>query len=196
MESLDFWEEKYLSDETPWDKGYAAPPLKAFLEDHPITGNVLVPGCGIGHDVRLLAAQGADVTGLDISPTAIYQARMKVREAGEEYLCGDLFALPSVMENRFDWVVEHTCFCAINPEMRSAYVQAIRDALKAGGQFLAVFFMEPDAEEGPPFGTTIEELDSLFGKDFQCLHDAVPGHSYPERAGRERLRHYRLRAKR
>lgn len=68
------WNAAYEDDDTPWDKGIAAPPLRAFLAKHPIRGRVLVPGCGLGHDVRLLAEQGASVVGLDIVPKAVRQA--------------------------------------------------------------------------------------------------------------------------
>jgi hypothetical protein len=55
------WNAAYEGGETPWDKGYASPPLIEFLNFQPISGRVLVPGCGAGHDVRALAAEGAEV---------------------------------------------------------------------------------------------------------------------------------------
>ena len=66
-----------MAGDTPWDKGFAAPALTAFLSTHPIQGEVLVPGSGPGHDVRALAASdgSAKVTGLDLSPSAIALAR-------------------------------------------------------------------------------------------------------------------------
>ena len=69
------WDKAYDIGETPWDKGYASPALNAFLESYPLTGSVLVPGCGTGHDVRLLAAQGTEVVGIDIAPSAIRKAK-------------------------------------------------------------------------------------------------------------------------
>ena len=52
------WNQAYLTGECPWDKGAAAPPLRAYLVQSQITGTVLVPGCGLGYDVRLLAQAG------------------------------------------------------------------------------------------------------------------------------------------
>jgi methyl halide transferase len=51
------WESAYVLGETPWDKGFASPPLSWFLQlgQWLPAGRVLVPGCGRGHDVRLLA---------------------------------------------------------------------------------------------------------------------------------------------
>jgi SAM-dependent methyltransferase len=192
-EPRDQWEQRYLDGDTPWDKGAPAPPLEQFLQFHPVEGQVLVPGCGIGHDVRLLARHGADATGLDISPTAIHRAWMHPRESDETYVCGDFFCLPTILEGTFDWVVEHTCFCAIDPEDRPAYVEAVLEALKPEGHFLGIFFMNPDAEAGPPFGVEIEELDQLFERRFELLEERVPDAAYPGRENRERIRHYQLR---
>lgn len=191
-EPRDQWEQRYLDGDTPWDKGTPAPPLQQFLKTRRISGKVLVPGCGIGHDVRALADHGAEVTGLDISPTAIHRAWMQPRESDETYVCGDFFCLPTIMENTFDWVVEHTCFCAVDPEDRLAYVDAVVGSLKPGGHFLGIFFINPHAEQGPPFGVEIEELDRLFAGRFELLADQIPEVAYPGRENRERLRLYRL----
>ena len=179
------WEARYQNGDTPWDKGFAAPPLVDFLTRHPIRGEVLVPGSGSGHDVRTLAAQGAIVTGLDISLSAIRGAQSFPCVAGEIHEQGDLFQLPPKWHGRFDWVVEHTCFCAIAPALRSDYVRAIAQVLKPDGHYFALFFLNPDAEEGPPFKTTKEEIKKLFDSEFKLLEEWVPIWSFEEREGRE-----------
>ncbi|MEM6601473.1 MAG: methyltransferase domain-containing protein [Verrucomicrobiota bacterium] len=183
-----FWEERYLDGDTPWDKGEAAPPLNAYLENHKIAGKVCVPGCGAGYDVRALAQQGALVTGLDIAPSALRKAASFPAAGGEQYLRADWFQLPRELSGCFDYVFEHTCFCAIEPEKRSDYVKSCAQALKPEGQLLGIFFMTPDAEVGPPFGTSLDELDQLFAAEFELIHDEVPVAAYPGREGRERLR--------
>ena len=52
------WEERYRQADTPWDKGVAHPAVVRWLAEHPgrMTGAVLVPGCGLGHDARAIAA--------------------------------------------------------------------------------------------------------------------------------------------
>ena len=69
------WEQLYREGETPWEKGAAHPALIRWLNENPLSGRVLVPGCGFGYDVRALAATGAEVVGLDIAPSAITTAR-------------------------------------------------------------------------------------------------------------------------
>ncbi|KAL9943226.1 hypothetical protein D7B24_007541 [Verticillium nonalfalfae] len=85
------WEEKY----TPWDRGGPSLALNDFLLSRPnlvppVTSSTaprpkaLVPGCGKGHDVLLLAAFGYDVVGLDFAPAAASEAienEKSVREA-------------------------------------------------------------------------------------------------------------------
>ena len=180
------WEARYLAGETPWDKGYAAPPLTAFLARHPVRGAVLVPGCGPGHDVRALASQSeCVVTGLDLSATALRIARSLPPVGMERYVEGDLFDLPEDWAGRFDWVFEHTCFCAIPPARRADYVEAISRVLKPGGHFLAIFFLDPGVEQGPPHGATREEIAGLFDPDFELIEEWIPEEVFPGREGSE-----------
>ena len=111
----------------------------------------------------------------------------------ESYLAEDLFALDDAHLGTYDWVWEHTCFCAIDPSMREDYVRAVHGALKPGGHLLGVFYLDPyDAEHqpggGPPHGSTLEELSTRFEESGRFLieHSAVPGKAYPGREGLER----------
>jgi SAM-dependent methyltransferase len=190
------WESRYRLGDTPWEKGVAAPPLIDFLAHHPIKGEILVPGCGAGHEVRALAAQDvhrATVIGLDLAETAITLAQGIPLVGQEMYVQGDLFALPSSWNGRFDWVVEHTCFCAIDPTLRADYVRAIAQVLKPGGQYFAIFFMTPDSEQGPPFETTSEEISQHFDPSFELLEEWVPPRTFEGREGRELCQLRRLR---
>ena len=100
------WNKAYDIGETPWDKGYASPALNAFLGSYPLTGSVLVPGCDTGHDVRLLAAQGAEVVGMDIAPNAIRKAKAFLPTGKECYELGDFLQFDSSHCGVYDWVVE------------------------------------------------------------------------------------------
>jgi hypothetical protein len=57
--------------------------------------------------------------------------------------------------------------------------------LKPGGYLLAVHYLIPD-EDGPPFGTTADEVNARFATHFQLLETWVP-RSYPNRTGLERI---------
>lgn len=185
------WEMQYQKGETPWEKGAPTPGLVDFLATEPIRGRVLVPGCGFGHDVRALAATADEVTGLDLAPSAVEAAERLPKVGTERYVAGDLFALPREMRGAFDWVFEHTCFCAIDPARRPAYVEAVAGALKPDGRLLAVFYLDPgnhSREEGPPFEVSVAELDRLFLPRFTLLREWLPLRAYPGREGREWMR--------
>jgi methyl halide transferase len=182
--SREYWENLYQTGDTRWDKGEPSPGLVDFLSDHKLTkGTVLVPGCGRGHDVRAWAQAGFTATGLDVAPSAIRDSIEQTTAAGlnAEFREGNF--LQDEPFARFDYVFEHTLFCAINPSERDAYVQGLGRWLKPAGKFVAVFYLIPDTE-GPPFGTTREEIRQKFEPRFLLEEDWVP-RSYPNRTGLE-----------
>lgn len=191
------WNQCYTEGNTPWNKGKPSPPLVQYLERHPLTGRVFVPGCGAGHDVALVASQGADVIGLDISPLAIDLAKKSHPELPTTtWLLGDLFALPADFAGTFDAVVEHTCFCAIPTSMRLAYRDAVHGVLKPGGLLVGVWFINPEHDEGyegPPYPLPVPELDAIFGAHFDVVEDYVPDVAFDGRLDRERVRVLRKR---
>lgn len=190
------WDQHYHDQHTPWDKGAPAPPLLEWLEKHPETmqGRVLVPGCGLGHDVRAIAGRRGvtSVIGLDLSPQAVALAGRFPVAGTESYEAGNLFDLEPRHRESYDWVWEHTCFCAIDPGLRDAYVEAVFEALKPGGSLLGVFYMNPyDSDhqpgDGPPHGATHEELVARFTGSgrFTIESSYVPSRSYSGREGLE-----------
>jgi len=179
------WEARYQSGDMPWEKGAPSPGLVDFLVAHPglTHGTVCIPGCGTGHDVRTWARAGFGAFGYDIAPSAIGLAAEATRAAGlaAEFQVADfLRAEPPFL---FDWVFEHTLFCAIQPKERDEYVRAVLRWLKPQGQYLAVNYLIPD-RDGPPFGTTREELWQRFSPHFELSREWVP-RSYPNRTGLE-----------
>jgi SAM-dependent methyltransferase len=188
------WEARYQTGDTPWEKAAPAPPLLEWLARHELHGHVLVPGCGSGHEVRALARAGALPIGLDLAPSAITRAESFPRAGSERYRVDNFLALPPELVGQFDWIVEHTCFCAIDPSLRANYAAAAAAALKPGGRLLAIFYLDPDhAEPGPPYGVTRAELDALFDSHFELLEEFVPTAAFPGREGRELVRVLRRR---
>lgn len=188
------WEAAYQAGDTPWDKGRAHPALVDWLSRNRLTGRILVPGCGAGHDVRALAADSAAiVVGLDVAPSAKVVAERFAKAGNETYLTGD-FLFGFQAEGPFDALFEHTCFCAIPPARRPEYVRAAAKSLKPGGLFLAIFYRNPTdrREPGPPFGCLMEEADALFGKEFLLLEEQTGIPTFEGREDREALRLMRL----
>lgn len=186
-----YWEERYRLKDTPWDKGQPSPGLVDFLQQNTADPRqrVAIPGCGMGHDARAWAEAGFDAHGFDISASAVALCAECDRNASLPVRFARCDFLGSTPEQPFDWLFEHTLFCAIQPDLRDAYVHACTRWIRPGGNFLAVHYLIPDTE-GPPFGTTREEIIARFSPHFELIRDWVP-RSYENRTGLERMFHWR-----
>lgn len=191
------WEERYRTGDTPWDKGGPHPALARLLPLTVPARRILVPGCGLGYDIAALAAQpDVDaVVGIDVATSAVEASRTTLAGLPNTRVeKADLFALPDTHRHAYDLVWEHTCFCAIDPSQRNAYVHAVADALRPGGHLLAVFFLTPwdtpeeNATQGPPFGCPAAELDRRFAPRFRLIDVRETPATYPGREGREQVR--------
>lgn len=185
------WNQDYAQGHTPWDKGAPSPALLEVIDrgDFDMASEILVPGCGYGHDVAALAEAGFPVTGLDISELALAKVRASNDIEGANYVLGDFFDPGSEDRERYDAIWEHTCFCAITPEQRARYVDAAHRWLKPGGVLVGVFFAfahEPDVE-GPPYKTNIETIEGHFRERFTLEWARRPENCYPGREGEEWL---------
>src|SRR6266542_5459492 len=100
------WETRYLTGDTPWEKGEASPGLVDFLAAHGdlARGSVAVPGCGLGHDVRAWAGAGFATWGFDLAPSAIRVSRERTKAAGltATFAPSDFLADPPPQS--FDWL--------------------------------------------------------------------------------------------
>ena len=184
----DFWEDLYARGGDGWELGGAAPSLVDVLDTTPPPkGRVLVPGCGRGHDARLLAARGWDVVGVDFAPAAVAAARALARRDGVavDFWEADLFTLDRDHARAFDGVWEYTCFCAIDPARRRDYVRAMAALLRPGGWLLACFFPLRTVAPGPPFPVTPGEVRRLFTPPFRIERAFAPLRSARDRQGRE-----------
>jgi len=172
-----FWQERYLTGQTPWDEGVDDPELRGWLEEGRLTAEdapVLVPGCGAGRDLALLGARGIAVTGIDYAPAAVALAR--------ERLAKSRLAAPLVQVQEADvlaWqppasagaVIERTCLCALHPDHWVRYARQLHGWLRPGGRLLAQFEQVPRAEAaegwvaGPPYHCDINAMRALFSAD-------------------------------
>jgi SAM-dependent methyltransferase len=103
---------------------------------------VLVLGGGGGQQGPVLAAAGANVTVLDISPRQLEQDQWAAQRFGLSIATvqGDMADLGAFEEARFDWIV-HPISNLYVPEVRPVWQECFR-VLKPGGR-LAAGFMNP-----------------------------------------------------
>ena len=122
--SRNYWETRYQTKDMPWEKGAPSPGLVDFLTAHTELprGKVCVPGCGTGHDARAWAAAGFETFGCDIAPSAVQLAGEATLQAGlkASFEVKDFLHEPPPIQ--FDWIFEHTLYCAIQPSERDEYL--------------------------------------------------------------------------
>lgn len=190
----EFWEERYQDGTTRWDLGQPAPPFVTLLNasDAPKPGRVAVLGSGRGHDALLFADRGFDVVGFDFAPSAVQEATAaaRSRQLSAQFLQRDIFELGNEFAASFDYVLEHTCYCAIDPALRSDYVQVVQKILRPGGELIGLFWAH-SRPEGPPFGATLEEIKQRFAA-FEPILIMQPENSVDSRKDEEYLVRLRL----
>ena len=170
----------------PWEKGAPSPGLVDFLAAHPglVRGSVAVPGCGTGHDVREWARCGFTAFGFDLAPSAVTLAEQRTAAAGLKarfQLADFLRADPPQI---FDWLFEHTLFCAIQPCDRDAYVRAVLRWLKPGGHYLAVNYFDC-GRRGRRGRRPGRNNGSGFRRSLSCGRSGRPGRSRTGKAKSE-----------
>lgn len=157
------WDQRYREGSDRWELGKPAPPLATFLRTDSRApqpkGRVLVPGCGRGHEAALLADLGYEVIGLDFSSEAIQRAQVLhgTDRAALRWLQANLFDEVVLQEagisaGSLQGVLEHTCFCAIDPAQREAYLNTVARLLAPVDWLVGLFWCHP-RPDGPPWGS-------------------------------------------
>jgi methyl halide transferase len=187
----DFWDGLYAEGQDGWELGSPAPALEAWLDAGGTFGGprVAVPGCGRGHDARLLARRGYQVTAFDFAEAAVAEARRLAAAEGVDMAVEqrDVFTLARDHREAFDGVWEYTCFCAIDPGRRAEYADVLHAILKPAGLLLACFYPVREGRDGPPFPVSREDIASALAGRFTVLTEGAPARSPERRLGLERL---------
>src|SRR5215213_6445424 len=126
------WDADYARHTDGWDLGGPAPVFKRLiLSQQLIPRRMIVLGAGRGHDAREFARHGFQVTAVDFTAHAVHEMqRLADLAAPIEIVQHDMFALPSTFDGTFDYVLEYTCFCAIDPRRRGEYAELVTRLLK------------------------------------------------------------------
>jgi SAM-dependent methyltransferase len=103
-------------------------------------------GCGAGNYAIYLASVGFDVTGVDISPSAIALAEAQAKQKGVTCrfvaadVLGGLVDFTDTFDFAYDWSLLHHVF----PNDRKQYVETVHRLLIPGGKYLSVCFSDKD----------------------------------------------------
>lgn len=177
-----FWDERFVQQFTPWDRGGVPEQLRDFIAaSAPLT--TLIPGCGTGYELAALCKAGWDATAIDFSPVAVGHARAAVGQWHARVVEADFFAYAPPAP--LGLIYERAFLCAM-PRSMWPQVAARWTALLAPGALLAGYFFFDDVIKGPPFGINRVTLNSLLTPSFTCIADSAVSDSIPVFQGKER----------
>lgn len=168
--TVDFWQSRFETGTTPWDRGAVHPRLQAWADAGrlPPGQQVVVPGCGNGWEVAALAARGLQVTGIDYAPAAVEATRKRLLAAGLQARVEQADVLQWTPPQPVELVYEQTCLCALHPDHWMAYARQLQRWLVPQGRLLALFVQMPREAaaqgliEGPPYHCDINAMRALF----------------------------------
>jgi SAM-dependent methyltransferase len=144
------WNERYATDDLPWDTGDPDEHLVAFVTAARVApGPALDVGCGTGTNALWLASRGFDALGVDVSARAIDQAHAKLAAAGPGVRCRfevhDFLADPP--RGTFSLVFDRGCFHVFDEaEDRARFAARVAELLAPDGVWLSLI----GSTEGPP----------------------------------------------
>ena len=178
-----YWETRWEKGETGWDIGHASPPITEYFDQVPNkAARILIPGCGNAWEAEYLNQQGfTNVFVIDISQNALDEFAKRVPDFPKEHMiCDDFFA----HDQQYDYIVEQTFFCALEPEERTAYAEKTHALLSDGGKLVGVLF-DRNFDGGPPFGGNEAEYRTYFASLFDVRIMAPCTNSIKPRLGSE-----------
>jgi SAM-dependent methyltransferase len=184
------WDENYEQGTDGWDLGRPTPVFKRLISSRQLLpGRMIILGAGRGYDAREFARHGFQVTAVDFSAQAISEMhRLAEAEAPVEILQHDIFTLPDTLTHSFDYVLEYTCFCAIDPKRRPEYADLVARLLKPDGMYIDLAFPLDKREGGPPFAVSTSEILDLFQRrGFKLIAREKPVDSISARRHAEEL---------
>lgn len=183
----EFWNSRYLKDDTPWDFEGVPADVRQFLKKKGKGAKVLIPGCGSGHEITAFVEAGYDVTAIDFSNFAVERAKRMVGPSLAECIKHADFFQHDFGGESFDLIYERSFVCSLTPDKRQAYRDRMAQLLKYRGLLIGYYFYKnPVLSEGPPYGFSWGTADELFSRYFLLVKDEPVNDSLPLFAGRER----------
>lgn len=171
-------------DKIPWN--FDSPPsalIDLFKRGKVTPCKTIDLGCGVGNYALYFTTLGFDVTGIDISSSAVNYAKENANKRAINCrflvadILGDLNEVKDTFDFAYDWEVLHHIF----PVNRKKYIKNVFRILNPRAKYLSVCFGEKDPYFGgsgkfrdTPLGTTLYfsseyELEKLFEPYFNIL---------------------------
>lgn len=163
----------------PWDNKAPKENVITWQEGGWIHGDVLDIGCGYGDNAIYLAKNGHNVTGLDISPTALVTAERRAKDAGVQvtFAVTDSTRLDGYTD-AFDTIVDSGMFHCLDDDGKRRYAAAAHRATRAGATLLLSCFSDanPPHDDWPRPEVSEQTLRDVLGEagwDIESLEPAT-----------------------
>ena len=182
--SDDFWNNRYKTNDFGWDIGDVSDPLKKYIEQvNNKELKILIPGAGNAYEAEFLFKLGfKNVYVLDFAEAPLKNIKKRLPEfPNHQLIQQDFFA----HKGQYDLIIEQTFFCAIDPILRSKYVQQMHELLAPNGKLVGLMFNDALNADKPPFGGNKEEYQKLFEDTFDIKKMEPCYNSIKPREGRE-----------
>ena len=169
------WDEFYKG--TPaWDVGHPQHVFEVLVANGEIkSGRALDIGCGRGENAIMLAMNGCDVTGIDMSEIAISDAKAKAaeRQVNVNFVVSDILKMDRLFkESEFDVIIDSFLFHTITDEDRPIFARQVYKALKPGGKYFMLCFSEKDLAGPGPRRISKAEIEHTFTPLFNIVYIA------------------------
>ena len=180
----EFWENLYEVGDTGWDIGYPSTPLKDYIDQiHDKKQHILIPGAGNSYEAEYLHTIGyANVFILDISEQPLSNFLDRTPGFPSDHIIHQNFF---DHEGEYDLILEQTFFCALEKDLRPAYVEKMHSLLCEDGLLVGLLFDDPLNEDHPPYGGNKEIYQELFSPLFEIEIMERCYNSIPPRDGKE-----------
>jgi SAM-dependent methyltransferase len=166
---MERWDAPYRRERLPgWDVGRPCSHLVKAVEDKTFKpGRAIVFGCGSGTNAIYLASKGFEVTGVDVSPTALAIAAEKAHKAEVkvDWMLADVVALPNLQP--YDLIFDRGCYHHICQYDSAGYVEALRRLSRAGTQAMILAGSPADGKSGGPPRIKEETIRNDFSTLFE-----------------------------
>ncbi|HDR4424012.1 TPA: class I SAM-dependent methyltransferase, partial [Bacillus cereus] len=152
---MEFWESSFIEKQTMWgfEPTESAILTKEFFLEKNVK-DILVPGIGYGRNANVFIKNGMNVTGIEISKTAIDLAKQNGLEDFSIYH-GSVNEMP--FDNKlYDGIFSHALLHLLTEQEREKFIKDCYNQLKPGGYM--VF-------------TTVSKKAPMYGKGKQLDKD-------------------------
>ncbi len=150
----EFWELSFIEKQMMW--GFEPTDSAIIVKDFFLERNVkeiLIPGVGYGRNAKVFTDNGIDVTGIEISQTAIDLARQN----GIDFTIfhGSVTDMP-FNHKQYDGIFCYALIHLLNPQERAKFIQDCYNQLKPNGYMIF---------------TTVSQKAPMYGKGKQLAKD-------------------------